>query len=240
MDLDRDAVAWNTADARAAAVNAPGWSDGLRVATFPGFPGGACAAVTDWLGDAAEASGALARGDSSTRPSASQGPLTSVALWGHVGTGKTGLGACALRALARAGVGSTFYWNMVTGPGLAAAVATGDVKRDPSPCWFESWPRLLAKQRRQSWDEESWFDVLEERVAALMLDDVGVDAGTPFRESFLLRHLEWAADRRGRLLLLTLNDRPDDWLRVFGDRVTDRLTDPRRFTVVHVGGASKR
>lgn len=240
MDLDREAVAHNTPEARASLVNAPAWTDGLTVLTYPG---GVPSALTAWLGGlltvCVRAAAPLGR-DISPVPSRSYRPAPSVALWGPVGAGKTGLGIAALRALAAAGVGSAFYWNMVTGPGLRAAVDAGDAVARPSPCWYESWPRLLALHRRERWDEESWFDQLEERVAVLMLDDVGVDAGTAFRESFLLRHVEWAADRPGRSLVLTVNDRPADWVRTLGERLADRLLDASRFAVVEVPGASRR
>lgn len=234
MDLDRDDAPYNTAETRGAAVNAPAWTWSL---TLRGFPGGPPARIAAWL------QGALVCLDQMTSrgssPPRSPGGL-SLALWGAVGSGKTGLGVCSLCALAEASAGSRFYWNMATGPGLRAAVAAGDAPRRPAPCWFESWPRLLALQRRVRWDEEEWFDQLEERVAVLMLDDVGVVAGTPFREALLLRHLEWAAEVDGRVLILTLNDPPASWPRVLGERVADRLVDPVRFVVVEVPGPSLR
>ena len=213
MNLDLDTLAHNTAEARAALVNAPGWTKHLTTKTFP-------RRLPDARGFGVAVFG--------------------LALFGSVGAGKTGFGACILRDLAAAGFGSWFYWNLVTGVGVAEAVEAGILPRLPSPCWYESWPRLLAARRREKWDEEGWFEQLEERVSALMLDDVGVDAGTPFRESILLRHVEWAAERSGRILILTLNDRPPEWTRVLGDRVADRLLDATRFAVVELAGASLR
>ena len=228
MDLDRDEVEYNTPEARSALINAPAWTAGLGLGTYPeGVP----RALAEWLKRRGCAAQVTPSGGSDAPALVEH---TSLALYGHVGAGKTGLGVCALRALAAAGVGSRFVWNMVTGPGLRAAVDSGEVQGLPSPCWFESWPRLLALHRRERWDEEGWFSLLEERVAALMLDDVGIDAGTPFRESFLLRHIEWASDVAGRCLVLTVNDQPGDWRRVFGERVVDRLADQRRFALVAV------
>lgn len=248
MDLDCDTVPHNTPESRTALVNAPAWTDRLSFSTFPHpVPPG----LLDWV----EARRDRARGVREGRlgatraPSAirAQGPRAerdprgaSVVLWGTVGSGKTGLGSCALASLAALGAGSTFYWNMATGAGVAAAIAAGDLKRRPSPCWFESWSRLLSLYRRERFDEEGWFDQLEERVSVLMLDDVGVDTGTPFRESFLLRHVEWAADRAGRSLILTINAPPSEWLGALGARVADRLVDPARFSVVEVAGPSLR
>src|SRR5216684_8516925 len=99
----------------------------------------------------------------------------SLVMYGRPGRGKTGLGLGLLRELAARGVGSMFAWNIVTSPQLRARVASGEYPEKPSPCWFERWSRLLALQKRTKWDEEGWFEQLEERVTVLMLDDVGVD-----------------------------------------------------------------
>ena len=227
VDLDRDAAAHNTPEARAAAVNSPAWSSALTLSSHPRLPG----VLRDWLRvrDCLTVHGAR---DLAVTPA-------SLVLWGRTGAGKTGLACCALRALAAAGWGSTFYWNLVTAPRPSAA-ASDEGRVRPSPCWFESWPRLLALHRRARWDEEAWFDLLEERVAALVLDDVGVDVGTPYRESFLLRHIEWASEVPRRVLVLTLNDPPSEWATVLGERNNDRLLDPSRFTAVSVDGPSLR
>jgi len=224
MDLDVDVMPHNTPEARAALVNAPRWTEGLHFGTYPrNVPDMDNVPDAAGVSDNERSSGWSSRDD-------------SVILYGGVGVGKTGLGVCLLRDRARAGVGSTFQWNMVTGPGLRAGVEAGDIKREPSPCWFESWPRLLALHRRDRWDEEGWFEQLE-GVASLMLDDVGVDAGTPYRESFLLRHLEWSVDRPGRSLVLTINDPVTAWRAVLGERAVDRVMD---FAYVHVAGESLR
>lgn len=198
-DLDDQSMPHNTPEAREVLVNAPAWADGMTFSTYPRKP-------PDEFSDVV-----------CLHP-------RSAVLYGPPGSGKTGLAVGALRSLARLGVGSTFYWNMVTGPGNREAVASGEEQVRLSPCWFESWPRLLALHRRERWDEEGWFEQLEERVTVLVLDDVGVDAGTPYRESFLLRHVEWAAGH-GRALILTLNDRSKDWGRVLGERVHSRIAN---------------
>jgi hypothetical protein len=224
MDLDRDVLPHNTSEVRAASTNTPAWTEDLT------FPSWTPAPLHEWVGNLARASHAHPRRWAST----------SLALHGSFGTGKTGVGSCALRALAVEGVGSTFYWNMVTGPILRAQVEAGEAAKLPSPCWYESWSRLLSLHRRERWDEESWFSHLEERVGVLMLDDVGVDAGTPFRESFFLRHLEWAVDRPGRALVVTINADPEDWEVALGQRVADRVSDPARFTLVRLAGRTRR
>jgi DNA replication protein DnaC len=215
-DLDSVALPHNTPDSRAALVNAPRWADGYTLETFVVAAGTtAPSEFAGWLSASV----------------AERSAQRSVVLYGPPGSGKTGLGVCALRALARAAVGSTFQWNMSTSPGVRAAVESGEDQAEPSPCWFERWSRLLALYRRERWDEEGWFEQLERAVTVLMLDDIGVDAGTPFRESFLLRHIEWALDR-GRSLVLTLNAPPPRWSEVLGERAADRLQDSRWFRAV--------
>jgi hypothetical protein len=218
-DLDNTPMGWNTAAARAALVNAPLPHLGLTFATYP-------RAVPHDLFRWAE-------------PSPAANMRRGLVLYGAPGSGKTGLGISALFLLAAAGVGSTFWWNMVTAPGSRAAVESGEEKPQPSPVWFERWPRLLAQHRRETWDEAGWFEQLD-RVTVLMLDDVGVDAGTPYRESFLLRHVEWAEDKADRALVLTLNESPEKWDAVLGQRVADRLVERRRFLTVHIPGGSGR
>jgi hypothetical protein len=218
-DLDNTKMEWNTAAARLALVNAPRPHLGL---TFLTYPRKVPHDLVLWAASSPAAN--MRRG---------------LILCGAPGSGKTGLGLSALFLLAAAGVGNTFQWNMVTAPGVRESVASGEERQAPSPVWFERWPRLLAQHRRESWDEAGWFAQLD-RVSVLMLDDVGVDAGTPYRESFLLRHVEWAEDRADRALVLTLNDSPEKWDTVLGQRVADRLLEPRRFLTVYVPGGSAR
>jgi hypothetical protein len=224
MNLDRDFLPHCTIAARAALVNAPEWSDGL---TFAGFPGDVPAPLLGWVAGTAGVAG-------------ERKDPRGVVLYGPAGTGKTGLAVCVLRDLAAVGFGDTLLWNLATAPGVRAAVLSGDDPEEPSPCWFERFSRLLALRRREQWDEAGWFEQLEQRVSALVLDDVGVDAGTPYRESFLLQHVEWAQDRRGRALVITLNPPPAKWEEVLGERIADRLLDPRWFLKVQLGGASLR
>jgi DNA replication protein DnaC len=132
-----------------------------------------------------------------------------------------------------------FEWNMRTGPGNLAAVASGEMRQPPSPVWYESWPRLLAEYRRVGWNEPRWFTRLERRITVLMLDDIGLDTGTPYRESFLVRHIEWSYSA-GRTLILTVNDPPEEWKRVLGERASDRLRDPKQFINVRVTQPSLR
>jgi DNA replication protein DnaC len=218
-DLDNTPMEWNTAAAREALVNAPLPHFDF---TFGTYPREVPPDVLIWAEGAAH-----------------DGARRGLVLHGAPGSGKTGLGVCALFRLASAGVGSMFHWNMVTAPGVRETVKSGEEKQRPSPVWFERWPRLLARHRGARWDEDEWFEQLE-GVTVLMLDDVGVDAGTPYRESFLLRHVEWAEDRADRALVLTLNDPPEEWDTALGQRVADRLVEPRRFLTVRVPGGSAR
>lgn len=223
MNLDVDALVHNTADRRECprVLNIPEAMDTLTLASYAKrrpIPQG----VLDWLAD-----------ESPERK--------SLVLCGEPGRGKTGLGIGVLREMARRNIGRTFRWNMATSPTLQAKIDAGTFKQTHlAPCWFERWPRLLALQKRTKWDEESWFENLEEDTALLMLDDIGVDVGTPFRESFLLRHLEWAEDKRGRALILTFNTEPMAWKTSFGERTFDRLTESRRFAIVKVTGERLR
>ncbi len=219
--LDKVAMPYNTPDERARIVNAPAWTAGLTLVTYPRpIP----MDLIEWVTGAGTVSPYGHRG---------------LVLYGPVGTGKTGVGVSALRILARSGVGSTFQWNMVTSPGVRAAVDSGDDRGEPSPCWFESWSRLLSLYRRETWDEQGWFDKLKDCVDVLMLDDIGVDVGTPYRESFLLRHVEWSYSA-GRSLILTLNSPPADWSKAIGERAADRLQDKRWFLRVPFSGKSLR
>lgn len=213
-DLDNTEMPWNTPESRVELINAPEPFAGVRLNTYPrGVP----PEIQRYVENAADTD-------------------RSIVLHGAQGVGKTGLGVCVLRSLASAGFGSLFQWNVLTTPGQKYEP---DEKLEPSPCWFERWSRLLARNRREHWDEEGWFDQLE-NVTVLMLDDIGVDTGTQYRQSFLLRHLEWAEDRRGRRLILTLNDPPKAWEKSLGERAADRMLEQRRFLTVHVPGGSLR
>lgn len=228
MSLDDRAMPHNTPEARAALVNAPWWA---ALFTFATFPGAVPEMFVKWT-----------NGDRC----AGMHDTSGAVLYGPAGGGKTSLGIDALKFLARLGYGSTFYWNMVTAPGYDDPSEPGEPQL-PSPCWFISWATFLASLRPRGNREGSvsfiseavWFADLEERVLALMLDDVDVDAGTPFRESLLLRHMEWATVP-GRRLILTLNSPPARWGGIFGERIADRLADPARFTLVPVLGKSLR
>lgn len=211
-DLDATMMPWNTPAARAALVNVPEPYAGL---TFETYPRPVPALIAKY---------------------AAYDTDKGLVLHGAQGTGKTALAICILRQRACSGFGSMFQWNVLTAP---QALCEEGESPAPAPVWFERWSRLLAQNRRERWDEAGWFEQLED-VSVLMLDDIGVDTGTPYRQSLLLRHLEWAEDRAGRRLFLTLNDPPSEWERLLGERVADRLAEARRFLVVHVPGGSLR
>jgi len=215
--MDNVVCAWNTPDHRAQLTNTPRSFGGFSFASYPRT------VPQDFSKYVASTSASNSR--------------RSVVLHGTQGSGKTGLGVCALSTFARQGVGSLFQWNVLT------AERTTPVEKDeqvfPSPCWFERWSSILARNRKTDWDEVGWFESLDD-VTVLMLDDVGVETGTPYREALLLRHLEWAEDDDRRMLILTLNDPPSKWPKVVGERVADRMIEQRRFLAVHVPGESLR
>ena len=216
-DLDRAEMPWNTPEAREALTNVPAPYAALGFQTYlRAVPEALRTFVADTVAEP-----------------------RSLVLYGAQGVGKTGLGIAVLRSFASAGFGDLFQWNVLTASGARDAAENGEECDDPSPVWFERWSRLLARNRREHWDEEGWFEQLE-RVTVLMLDDVGAETGTQYRQSLLLRHLEWAEDRRGRRLILTLNDPPSKWGEALGERVADRMLERRRFLAVHVPGGSFR
>lgn len=218
--LDDLNMKWNTPDARMALINAPEQMAEYSLESFSKLrqiP----TEVTTWL-------------------DFEKNPTSSLILSGIMGRGKTGLGIGILRELARRGVGDRFEWNLSTGPLLLKKIAAGEVEQEPSPVWFVRWQRLLAQERRQKLEEAGWFDLLDENVTVLMIDDIGVETGTSFREGLLLQHLEWVEDKKGRTLILTVNINPSEWQRLLGVRITDRLMESRRFTIVKVDGDNLR
>lgn len=219
-DLDSLDMKWNTPAARMTLINAPEQMEEYSLESFSKLrpiPD----EITQWLQDFEK-------------------NRTSLILSGNIGRGKTGLGIGLLRELARRGAGDRFEWNLSTGPLLLKKIAAGEVEQEPSPIWFIRWQRLLAQERRQKLDENGWFDTLDENVTVLMIDDIGVETGTEFREGLLLQHLEWVEDKKGRTLILTVNINPTEWPRRLGVRIADRLIETRRFTLVKMDGENLR
>lgn len=225
MNLDRDWLPTCTADARRAATNVP---EPYRALTLQGHPDAAASAkVSAWVADVV--GGSERRG---------------LVLFGPAGSGKTGLACCAAAALAGAGVGSRFQWNVVTSPAYVESMRHDDVDVDGelSPVWFERFSNVLAMGRGRGASLgtlELWVEAVHDVVSALVLDDVAVEAGTPFRESTLLRLVEWAFDRNRRLVL-TLNASPVEWAATVGERVADRLLDASQFLTAGLSGRSLR
>lgn len=217
MSMDDVVCKWNTPERRAEIVNAPEPFQGFTFASYPRD------VPHDFSTYAAT--------------TASSNMRRSVILHGTQGSGKTGLGVCALQMFARQRVGSLFQWNVLTAE--RATPVEKDEQVFPAPCWFERWSAILARNRRADWDEVGWFDALDD-VTVLMLDDIGSETGTEFRQSLMLRHLEWAEDKKERMLILTLNTAPPQWEKVLGERVADRLLEQRRFLTVRVPGGSLR
>lgn len=222
-ELDTIDMPWNTSIARASLINVPESMAPLTLESYVAkrpFPSG----LVIWLSEF-------------DKPMIERRGLV---LYGKPGRGKTGLGVGVMKHLAKRGVGDRFEWNLSTGPALLKKIAAGEIEQEPSPVWFMRWQRLLAQERRQKLDEDGWFDKLDECVTVLMLDDVGVEAGTKFREGLLLQHIEWAEDKRGRSLILTLNTPLASWPSTFGERISGRLMEDRRFAMVEVNGDNFR
>jgi len=216
VSLDDVAVEENTPAARRAAVNVPDWTRGLTLASFPheALRGD----VAGWVED-------ICAGAEHTPP--------GLLLYGDAGSGKTGLSCAALLELAERGFGKMWEWNMAT---ITPVHDSGDTP-DPTPCWFLQWSEFLQSQRRTDLNKPSWMDLRNEHVSALLLDDIDVEAGTPFRETETLSQLEWSRYKRGRALIVTCNIGPERWEEMLGARIDRRLRDPDRFHAVHVTAA---
>ena len=154
-------------------------------------------------------------------------------LWGPTGTGKTGLACGALRVAAEAGTGNRERWNIATAPVIHPEE---EPEWSPVPVWFEMWRGLRDRLRRSRGPDDP-LAVLRERVMLLVIDDIDVDAMTPWKESIVLSLLDDAPAMCG--LVLTMNVAPDRWAEHFGERIADRLLAPRvRLLAVH--GGSRR
>ena len=172
-------------------------------------------------------------------------------LHGAPGLGKTVAACCMIRDAAERRVGSAGAWVMVTAPRTQEAVVAGAFRQRPAPAQFYRWRDLkarldAAKTGALPWAEEppltadKLLGEIEGRCAVLVLDDVDVDAHTPWKEEVLLRLLE--IPLRGRRLILTTNllqDRMQARDRL-GERVVDRLMDPSVFARVQFSGESLR
>lgn len=177
--------------------------------------------------------------------------VRGVLLHGGAGLGKTGIAACVVRDAAARRVGAGGLWYLATSPKVAAAVAAGEFRRRPAPATFYRWRDLKslldrAKVDRAPWEEtppltaEKVLEEIEDRCQVLALDDVDVDALTPWKEEVMLRLLETPA--RGRRLVVTMNVDPatSAGISKLGERVVDRLMDPQLFGRFHLTGASIR
>ncbi len=228
-DLESLTLAHNTRQARVAATNLP---EAMRAYRFDGFPG--AARVRDAVQEWADA----------VRSPLSSGPRGLV-LQGSTGLGKSGLAACAVRVMACRGHGDRGLWNVVTSPGYEAEVTSGRLRRRPAPVWFETWADLRDRLRT-AWRvrggeadvEVELLNELRERVVALAVDDLDVDAAGDWKEAVVLRLLRWP--ELGRHLIVTVNAPVSAFPQRFGERCADRLLDPAHFRLVQVSGPSLR
>lgn len=177
--------------------------------------------------------------------------VPGVVLCGGAGLGKTGIAQMVVRDAALRGDGDPAHWVYAASPRVRAAVASGDFRRRPAPAEFRRWRDLKslldrAKAGQLPWEEappltaEKVLREVEERCAVLALDDVDVDAATPWKEEVLLRLLE--LPRVGRRLVLTMNVDPaaPEGVARLGERVVDRLMDPSVFARFRLAGDSAR
>lgn len=177
--------------------------------------------------------------------------VCGVVLHGGAGLGKTGVASCIVRDAAIRQVGARGWWSLATSPAALVGVAAGEFRRRPAPASFYRWRDLKslldrAKAGSTPWDEsppltaEKVLREVEGRCVVLALDDVDVDAPTPWKEEVLLRLLELPSS--GARLVLTLNVNPAaaDGITKLGERVVDRLMDPALFARFHLSGDSIR
>ena len=153
------------------------------------------------------------------------------------GTGKSTLMVALLRALAEAGVGDRFTWNV--GPEPEEDREGCEVPM-PYPVSYQFWPRLAEGFNRNDFDRDPWLTTID-RLSAVGLDEVTVlGEATERRVRFLQAHLEWVDLKPGRSLIVTTNAQPEQWLGKFGEYCSDRMLDARLFRRVRVRGGSLR
>lgn len=180
-----------------------------------------------------------------------QGHLRGVLLHGGAGIGKTGMTCSIIREAAEAGTGRMWAWNLATAPKVVAAVISGDFRRRPAPAIFYRWRDLKslldrAKVGQTPWDEmppltaEKVLQEIDDRCSVLALDDIDVDALTPWKEEILLRLLDLPLS--GCRVIITMNANPasQEGIARLGERIVDRLMDPQLFVRFHLTGDSIR
>ena len=178
-------------------------------------------------------------------------PVLGVLLHGGAGLGKTGMACCLVRDAATRAVGESWAWSIVTSPKIVEATLAGDFRRRPAPASFYRWRDLKSlldrcKTGQTPWDEnppltaEKVLDEIEDRCRVLALDDVDVDALTPWKEEILLRLLDLPL--RGCRVIVTMNANPasPEGITRLGERVVDRLMDPDLFARFYLTGDSIR
>jgi len=219
-DPQTEVFRWNTPESRFALLGVPEWGKDY---SFASFPGTVPPEVLAW---------------------AAEREPRGLILYGAGSRGKTGLGISILRSLVTPTPlpGERLeQWNMMTIPLLPGASMEG-ITPDyiGAPCHFVQWDRVLEKYRRERFDQTAWFDGLNTDIDVLMIDDVSAEKVSAYKESFLLRHIEWPFEKKGRALILTMNTHPSKWPDVFGDRTTARLLNPKWFLAYEVKGTGLR
>lgn len=111
--------------------------------------------------------------------------------------------------------------------------------------WYENWPglaeRILALPIMSPTLDDSITRAATiygmQCVSLLVLDDIDSGAETEMREALLRRFVDW-----GHVICIANapSPEPEELVRVVGDRIMDRFGDSSRWSVVYMGGDSKR
>ncbi len=210
-------LAHNTPENRVKAISIPSWVIDIEGDQLHG-------AALDWF--------------CSTKP--------GLILSGPAGLGKTTIACNLMKDFALLGAGSMERWNLLSGAGEGLS-SWHDEDGWPylTPVLFMRFEDLIDSVRRNrrgeySHEQGEILSQIAEHVVALCLDDIDLESvNRGIRQTTLLRIFEWSMLPAHRLIL-TMNTPVDEWREKFGDRISDRLVERGRFTLVTLEGSSFR
>lgn len=172
-----------------------------------------------------------------------------IVLCGPPGTGKTGLAISTLRERAKflqtqkQSEDDLTRWefrNLSSADAIKAQLDQEQAGQRPSvrPTyvgWFTSWLLLVNDlNKNPKWDNrwEDGNDYLNRLryTDTLVIDDIGQGTVTESREGWLRMFIDRPVAERKRVIV-TVNAVPDDFEKVFGDMIADRLMDTSSFTL---------